>query len=190
MDYEFFVKQIGWMPKGLARKGLASLANVAMPQSSPNFRKHQGVASLHSSLASENIKDFAKECAKLVEDIFPIDALKEFDLTVIDPHTSLAEHTDMTGAANKGYVVNMGHKIHFVLQAVNSLSYHRRALELEPEEFVFQAGGIYAFNNYVPHKVVNKSDIPRVHLVLMYADHKWVSKRKLYERLAVKNAIF
>lgn len=190
MDYSFFVKQIGWMPKGMARRGAAIAAQEPQAEYSPNFRPRIGIASTHSSLAGAEAQAFALECAALVADIFPVEDLREFDLTTLEPGAVLGEHTDMTGAANKGWVVNVGHKVHFVLQALDSRSWHRRSLELEPAEFRYTAGGIYAFNNYVPHSVANPSSLPRIHLVLMYADPQWVIKRRLYARLDIKDAIF
>lgn len=189
MDYNFFVHRIGTIPDELLQSINQRVDGLAdsFQTSTPNFRQHSGFSSIHSSHDNPVANDISLELAPLVAGIFPVRNLAEYDLNLLAPAAIIPEHTDMTGPQNVGWRVNRGHKIHFVLKGSGSRSSHRRSKENDQREFRYEEGGIYVYNNYVFHSAWNAGAEDRIHFVLLYADHEWRLKAKLYARLKIQN---
>lgn len=189
MDYNFFVHRIGTIPAELLSSINERVDGLAdsFQASTPNFRQHAGFSSIHSSHANAVAEVISLELAPLVAGLFPIRHMAEYDLNLLAPGAVIPEHTDMTGPQNVGWRVNRGHKLHFVLKGSGSWSSHRRSKENEPRAFNYEEGGIYVYNNYVFHRAWNEGYTDRVHFVLLYADHEWKLKARLYKRLEVQN---
>lgn len=191
MDYEFFVHRIGQLDETL-RKRAACIVHEqeAFAVSTPNFRKHAGFRSIHSSQKVEAIDVLAKQLAANLEPLFPLRALHEYDVNVLESGCKLPEHTDMMGPQNIGWQCNRGHKVHFVLEGEGSWAGYRRSKENTVRKFNFAVGGIYVYNNYVFHRAWNEGPDQRTHFVLLYADHQWAIKKALYQRIGIKNPSF
>ena len=191
MDYEFFVYRIGQLDEDVCKQAAGTVRSQdAFVATTPNFRKHGGFHSIHSSQKIEAMDVLAKQLAAQVAHLFPLRALHEYDVNVLEPGCSLPEHTDMMGPQNIGWQCNRGHKVHFVLEGEGSWTAHRRSKETAAREFNFAVGGIYIYNNYVFHRAWNAGPDWRTHFVLMYADHQWKTKQALYKQIGIKNPSF
>ena len=191
MDYEFFVYRIGQLePEFRAKAAEIVRSQDAFVETTPNFRKHGGFHSIHSSQKVPAIDELAQQLAAKISRLFPVKNLHEYDVNVLEPGCELSEHTDMMGPQNIGWQCNRGHKVHFVLEGAGSWTAHRRSKENTAREFNFATGGIYVYNNYVFHRAWNAGPDVRTHFVLMYSDHKWQTKNALYKHIGIKYPSF
>ena len=191
MDYDFFIYRIGTLSPELCSEAVSLVrSQEAFVDSTPNFRSHSGFRSIHSSQKVAAMDELAQKLAAQIANLFPVKALHEYDVNVLEPGSALPEHTDMMGPQNIGWQCNRGHKVHFVLEGTESWSAFRRSKEIGTRDFKFEVGGIYVYNNYVFHRAWNAGKDWRTHFVLMYADHQWQTKKALYKYAGVKNPSF
>lgn len=190
MDYVFFTHKIGNLPSEVLAVGKKLAEKYYRGFDTPNFRPREGFHSIHSTVAPEEVTNYVKLCASLINDFFPMSALIQFDFNTLEPGVKIGEHTDMQGPLFNGWVVNHCHKVQIAINVENSIGTHRRSYQNPPEMTKFEEGGIYVYNNYVPHEVQNLAASNRTHITLMYDDRDWSIKKKLYEKLGVVNPAF
>jgi len=187
MDYSFYLEKIATLDNSFRQHGVKLIEKLPKVLDTPNFRYHDGFSSIHSSskIDTTDLFKYAKACAETIKDWIDPEMFIEFDVNTLEPGAVLGEHTDMTGARDAGWSIPHLHKIHFVLQENGSVTWHRRSTALELQKNLMKQGGIYVYNNYIPHKVANEGTVPRIHLVLLYNDPKWIGKYKIYDKLGM-----
>lgn len=187
MDYPFYIRRIGSVSNELLANLQQAYTNHKEFALAPGFTPQFG-------LQQPVDFDLGATGTKLLEELsqwFEPTTCVQTKYNVMPPGKGLGEHSDLDGYGNNEYTMYScfaHHRVHIPLITNPQVEFwHRRTRKLPSErQPTLEVGGVYLYNDYVLHSVVNKGDATRVHVVLKFADPKHVVKRKLLLQSGVK----
>lgn len=186
MDYRFYVKALGALPVRLFNQIVEQAPDLPFG-SNISFKNREKFDSYRRDSPEFDNSPFEQLMVQTVSwlqnyvGVFNWEDLAAYEVNRIFPGGLLGEHTDLYGPLRSGYKVCVSHKIHVPLISQGAYHLHRRAKSLSNTKSVLTEGTAYCYNNYVWHSAHNEGTIPRLELTLLFWDHDWSHKNKIYD---------
>lgn len=179
MDYPFHTKKIGQIEPELLAALQAAIAE--MPYNPhPAFGGQTVLTNQQRTIPDTLIQDVLKHLPQ-----FPTANYNGYELNRLNAGQAIAEHSDVgSRAPGVAYAIAHRHKIHLVVDTnPDVLTWHRRSKDGEEYMQHMAAGGLYLYNDYIWHRVANRGQTDRVHMLLSFWDRSWDIKEQLIDEL-------
>lgn len=207
MDYEFYCRKIADVSPELLKNTLDYVKTIELDINRSYFNpRHPGFNSITHKIVDSNystsgpggryiptmIQDVhptVMQMVKNVSHIFDPFCFTSYEINRLEPFGEILEHTDQTPTdTSNPFSVPYHHTVHIPLSG-SGRYFSKRGYKEEYEEFRMDPGGMFSYNNYVLHKVINR-DTLRYNLIIHFIDRDWQMKRKLYQAVGIKASKF
>lgn len=186
MDYPFFTAQLGSISASLLAKLQVACIDDTKQQvvKHENFGPQQQVERITKVIPADLLAESIAALAPFVGE----SPFVGTSIDLLQPGKQIFEHTDLGVYTNDNfYKCGHQHCIHIPLSTNDqSLVYHRRSIHSPEKQRHLGIGNVYAFNNYVHHRVANDGTTDRVHLLFYFDDPQWILKKRMLADFKIK----
>lgn len=179
MDYPFFIgKLTQCLPEELAQLVVA-VESVSCTPSTYFFRQlHIDTARIPVELLPATLLDRLDRIGLMRKQIV------SSACNIVRPSGIVFDHSDIEGDWPNSYRKAHRHIVHIAVANAGAAYAHRRSRSEKEQRMRMELGGVYLFNNYVPHAVYNIG-APRYNILLDYEDLDWSVKDQLMAQFKV-----
>lgn len=173
MDYPFFIgKLTQCTPEELAQMVAAVEATDYAPSTYFFRQKHIDTGRIDLEQIPQTLLDRLETVGLLKSKIVSCAC------NIVRPSGVIFDHSDIEGDWPYSFRKSHRHIVHIAVINAGAAYGHRRSRGEKELRIRMQLGGVYLFNNYVPHAVYNIG-APRYNILLDYEDLDWSAKDKL-----------
>jgi hypothetical protein len=170
MDYPFFIGKVAQCrPEMLAQ--LRELADAGGYKTHHNFAHKPDKVVLENATLTTDWNEVPQKLQQLFGSLgFTPEQFAVASFNRLAENSRIGEHSDFTGSGELGVVKALRHIIHISLYGEDVEYGHRRSNTEAQSLGRMEPGGVYVYNNYVWHYVLNKSAVPRVNMLFEFDD--------------------